>query len=80
MASIIARHRVVMAALRASRWPVLALAAGLAGGCTSEQIYNSARGWRRSECYKLADLAQRERCLKEADRPYDVYRAAKDAN
>ncbi len=63
-------------ALRKSRWPALLLAAALAGGCTSEQIYNSAQGWRRNECYKIVDLAQRERCLKEADRPYDVYRAA----
>ncbi len=63
-------------ALQASRWFELLLAAGLAAGCTSEQIYNSAQGWRRNECYKLVDLAQRERCLKEADRPYDAYRAA----
>jgi hypothetical protein len=58
----------------------LTLAVSLAYGCTSEQVYNSAQGWRRNECYKLADLAQRERCLKEADRPYDAYRAAKGAD
>jgi len=53
------------------------LAACLLGGCTAEQIYNAAQGWRRDECYKIGDLARRERCLKEeADRPYDVYRAA----
>jgi hypothetical protein len=62
--------------LRVSCWPELLLAGCLAAGCTSEQIYNSAQGWRRSECYKLVDLAQRERCLKEADRPYDAYRVA----
>ena len=54
----------------------LVLAASLAPGCTSEQVYNAAQGWRRNECYKIGDLAQRERCLKEADRPYGVYRAA----
>lgn len=56
-------------------WTWLMLAA-LAAGCTSEQIYNSAQGWRRNECYKLGDLDQRERCLKDANRPYDAYRAA----
>ena len=61
---------------RMSHWPALLLAGCLAAGCTSEQIYDSAQGWRRSECYKRVDLEQRERCLKEADRPYDVYRAA----
>jgi len=64
-------------ALSAWRWTWLLLAVVLAGGCTSEQIYNSAQGWRRSECYKMRDLTQREHCLAEADRPYDAYRAAK---
>jgi hypothetical protein len=59
---------------------LILLTASLAAGCTSEQIYNSAQGWRRNECYKIGDLAQRDRCLKEADRPYDVYRAASGAN
>jgi len=66
----------VTTALRMSRWPALMLAGLLAAGCTSEQIYNSAQGWRRNECYELVDLAQRERCLREADRSYDAYRAA----
>ena len=66
-------------ARRAHHWPLLLLAASLAGGCTSEQVYNSAQGWRRNECYKIGDLAQRERCLTEANRPYDAYRTATDA-
>ncbi len=66
--------------LRKRCWQTLLLAAVLAGGCTSEQVYNSAQGWRRNECYKIADLAQRERCLVDANRPYDAYRAASGAN
>jgi outer membrane protein assembly factor BamD (BamD/ComL family) len=54
---------------------VLVFAASLAAGCSAEQVYNAAAGWRRNECYKIGDLEQRERCLKEADRPYDVYRS-----
>ena len=59
---------------------LLVLAASLAAGCSSEQIYNSAQGWRRSECYKIFDLAQRDRCLVDADRPYDAYRAGAGAS
>ena len=52
-----------------------ALAALLACGCSSRQIYDASLGWRKNECYKIGDLEQRERCMKEADRPYDAYRA-----
>lgn len=44
-------------------------------GCSSEQVYNAAQGWRRNECYKIVDLEQRDRCLVEAGRTYDAYRA-----
>ena len=57
--------------LAAGALPLLAALAG--SGCSSEQIYNAAQGWRRNECYKIGDLDQRERCLKEANRPYDAY-------
>ena len=59
----------------AKRWPALLLGACLAAGCSSEQIYSSAQGWRRSECEKIMDAASRERCRVEADRSYDAYRA-----
>ena len=70
-----------MRRMRRPRWALAALllAVAAAGGCTSEQIYNSAQGWRRNECYKLADLEQRDRCLAEANRPFDAYRAARPA-
>lgn len=53
----------------------LLLAATLVAGCTSKEIYDAAAGWRRNECYKIGDPDKRERCMKEADRPYDAYRA-----
>lgn len=56
------------------------LCALLAAGCSAEQVYNAAAGWRRNECAKIADPAQRERCTREeADRPYDAYRKAQPA-
>ena len=51
------------------------LVALLGSGCTSRQIYDASLGWRKNECYKIGQLEQRERCMKEADRPYDAYRA-----
>jgi len=58
--------------------PLLLLAAALAAGCTAKEVYNATDGWRRNECYKISDLERerRERCLKEAERPYEAYRDA----
>lgn len=57
-----------------------ALLAALAGpGCTTEQVYNSAQGWRRNECNRIADEMQRARCMKEADRSYGTYKREADA-
>lgn len=59
----------------------VALAAALlVGACSSKEIYDASLGWRKNECYKIGDLDRRERCLKEADRPYDAYRAATDTS
>jgi hypothetical protein len=44
-----------------------------AAGCTSEQLYNSAQGWREAECNKILDTPRRERCMKEAARSHDSY-------
>lgn len=71
------RSVLARAACRAAVWT--ALIATL-GGCSSEQVYNAAQGWRRNECYKIGDLDRRDRCLKDADLPYDAYRAASGRN
>ena len=68
--------RSATAARQTRRALTLLLSVSLAAGCTSEQVYNAAQGWRRNECYKLGDPVRRESCLKEADRPYDAYRGA----
>jgi hypothetical protein len=47
---------------------ILALAS-----CSSEQVYNSGKAWRLSECDKIADARERARCREEADRAYDEY-------
>ena len=52
--------------------PILLLLA--AAGCTSQQLYDNAQGWREAECNKMIDTPRRERCMKEADRPYQEYK------
>ena len=70
-------HRIIV---HPRRLAVLLLAATLAGGCTSAEIYNASQGWRQNECNKIGDSERRERCLKEeANRPYDAYSAASGA-
>jgi hypothetical protein len=52
----------------------LALAA-LLPACTTQTAYLSVMEMRKQECRKIADLAERARCEKEADRSYDSYKA-----
>ena len=66
--------------VRVGRLAALLLAAALAGGCTSKDIYNVSQGWRQNECNKIGDKERRERCLREeANRPYEAYSAASGA-
>jgi hypothetical protein len=75
-------RRKALPSRRGARAVTVLLAVWLAVACSSKEIYDAAAGWRRNECYKIGDPDQRERCMKEADRPYDAYRAGtgKDAN
>lgn len=52
----------------------LVLAALLTSGCTGRQVYDSAAGWRQSECDKLLDDAARAKCMETANKDYDRYR------
>ena len=49
------------------------LLAFLAIGCTGRQVYDSAAGWRQSECNKIVDDAARTKCLETANQDYDRY-------
>ena len=57
---------------------LLALAAlilvSFVAACTSEQMYNSAHGWRQNQCSKILDKAQNDRCMAQADAPYGSYK------
>ena len=43
------------------------------GACSTEQTYNSLKGWQRNECNQRVDNREREQCLKDADQSYDDY-------
>ena len=44
---------------QSGRLAALLLAASLAGGCTSKEIYNASQGWRQNECNKIGDADKR---------------------
>lgn len=52
--------------------------AGLIGGCSNEQIYNSTQGAKEGECQKIIDAGERGRCLDEAHKSYDTYKRQRD--
>jgi hypothetical protein len=41
--------------------------------CSSEQVYNSGKAWRMSECDRIENSQERARCREEANRSYDEY-------
>lgn len=55
-----------------------AIAVVLASGCSWQSAYLSAQNWQRSQCYKMPDETQRERCLAGATTSYDDYRRQRD--
>jgi len=57
---------------------LLLCAAGLAA-CTAQQWYGAGQGWQRLECNKIADTAERNRCMASAATSYDEYRRQSEA-
>jgi len=48
--------------------------AALLPACTAEQVYVTGQGWRRSECAEKLDKVDYDRCMRDADMPYDSYK------
>lgn len=57
----------------------LAAAPTLAGCALPQYGYTVMMETQKEECRKLQDMDQRARCLKEADRSYDRYKAEAEA-
>lgn len=59
------------------RTPIMGIAAaiGLAvSGCTAQQLYSTGQSWQRNECIRMLDQLERERCLSNANTPYETYK------
>lgn len=57
---------------------VVLFTAALAG-CGTPWVYSSMMEIRKQECRKLPDVAERQRCEKEADRSFDNYQSEAEA-
>jgi len=56
--------------------PVALLAASsLLAACTAPDLYTVGQGWQKEQCHRLADPAERERCLRSSARSYEDYKA-----
>ena len=46
----------------------------VASGCSWQQAYWASQGWQRNQCNRLVEQTERERCLRNANMPYEDYR------
>lgn len=58
--------------IHTTRACLLAGAALLAGGCSSQQLYSAGQTWQQNECRKLAPPQQAD-CLKSTAMSFDEY-------
>lgn len=47
--------------------------------CSSQGVYDSAQGFRQSECNKQVDAQKQQQCLETANKPYDAYDSERKA-
>ena len=60
--------------------PTLALALALAlalPACTTEEFYSAGQSYQRSQCAKIVDRMEYQRCLSDADLAYEEYKRRK---
>ncbi|MBX3640094.1 MAG: hypothetical protein KF888_06205 [Nitrosomonas sp.] len=48
-----------------------ALTAGT--GCTARHLYTTGQAWQQNACGRMVDRQDRERCLANANTPYETY-------
>lgn len=59
------------------RIPIISIAAAIGltvSGCTAQQLYSTGQSWQRNECTRMLDQLERERCLSNANTPYEAYK------
>jgi hypothetical protein len=58
---------------------VAALMSAPMAGCSQRQIYQSVQGWQQQECWRIADAAERKRCLASTATSWDDYQRQRAA-
>lgn len=53
---------------------VTPLLASSVAACTAAQVYNSSQAWRQNQCDKNLDKTEYDRCMTQANTPYDSYK------
>jgi len=64
--------------MRRAAFLATCLAAVLLPACTTAEIYDSGRAWQRSQCAKIVDRWEYERCMRDADLAYEEYKKRKE--
>ena len=57
---------------------ILCLPALLLTACSPQQLYGGGQAWQKNECSKLADAAERKRCMDSTQKSFEDYRAEAD--
>jgi hypothetical protein len=52
---------------------LIGVVATVLAGCTWQQAYYAGQQWQRNACNRLIEQAERDRCLSNANMPYDDY-------
>ncbi len=52
---------------------LVVLATSSLSACSSQQLYSSGQAWQRNECNKIADAAERNRCMAGSNTSYEDY-------
>ena len=47
-------------------------------GCSSKELYGAGQQWRRSECSRIDDRDERNRCERSAATSYESYKSQTD--
>ncbi len=47
--------------------------------CSSHQMYGAGQEWQKTECNKIVDIQERNRCMSSARTSYDEYRRQSEA-
>jgi hypothetical protein len=65
--------------LRAIHVITISSLAALLPACTADQLYVAGQGAQRNQCAEKLDKAEYDRCMRDANIPYDSYKRQTDS-